>query len=85
MANIGYSLHDRQSLLRNPIEFILIGTHDPELDRERRVRTKHKLGDADGRFRNKTLRNSCTKAMLQFFTSVGIGCEHDDLGEGRIR
>ena len=76
--------HDLEGFLGDLVQFRRIGPDDAKLDRERRVRAEHQLRDAHIGFRREPFRYRVPQTMLQGLASLGIGCQHHDLGEGRI-
>src|SRR6185369_3572725 len=46
LPHIGYAAHDIEGLLRDGVQLRGIWAHHPKLYRERRIGSKHELGDA---------------------------------------
>ena len=77
--------HDVEGFFGDVVQLRGIGSHDPELDRERRVGAEHELGDAHIGLRRKPLRHRLAEPMLQRLARLRVRRQHDDLGEGGIR
>ena len=84
LPHIGNAAHDSERFFGDRVQLRGVGSHDPEFDRKRRGRPKHKLGDAHIGLGRQPLRHRLSQPVLQGLARLGVRGQHHDLGEGGI-